>query len=229
MYARPLLDLLLPTACAGCGRWDTPLCEACGNLSSTYPRPHVLEEVGSPAVAALSLGKYDGPLRRIILTAKHDSGARLDTWLYHCGITLGAAAVDRLECAGAVGGEEVCVVPAPSKLRRRWQGMMVTPQVACAVAQTLRAVGVPAQMREVLALRVGQRTQSGRDAQTRRRGRHGAMFLRTPVRQRQAIVVDDVITTGATIRECVRVLESTGVQVPLVLSLAVVKKPQFIG
>ncbi|MDT3767344.1 competence protein ComF [Gleimia hominis] len=226
MYARPLLDLLLPTACAGCGRWDTPLCEACGNLARTHPRPHVLEEVGSPAVAALSLGKYDGPLRRVILTAKHDSGARLDNWLYHCGITLGAAAVERLDWAGSA---QVCVVPAPSKLRRRWQGMMVTPQVARAVAQTLRAMGVQAQMREVLALRVGQRTQSGRDAQTRRRGRHGAMFLRTPVGQRQAIVVDDVITTGATIRECVRVLENSGVQVPLVLSLAVVKKPQLMG
>lgn len=102
-------------------------------------------------------------------------------------------------------GTEVIVVPAPSGWRRRWKGHEVVAPVAAAVARGLRAAGVPARMEPVLARRGGGNHHLSR--QQRRRERSRSVYLRRRYRRAVSsgaqapgvLLVDDVLTTGATL------------------------------
>ncbi len=70
--------------------------------------------------------------------------------------------------------------------------------------------------------------QSHLDAEARRRNRAGTMAVRAAVRERLArrgeevslVVVDDVLTTGSTVREAQRALETSGLPVRAVCVVA---------
>ena len=104
----------------------------------------------------------------------------------------------------------VWVVPAPSSWGRRLRGRQVALPLARGVARGLASVA-PAGLRvcvvDALALRVGAGSQSGKAGAARVVGRMGAMRARVAVPMDAIVIaVDDVVTTGATIREMERAL-----------------------
>ncbi len=127
---RGLVGALLPVQCAGCRAWDEVLCPSCRSLAGGPAHVVSLEGVRG-LLPLVAMGDYDGPLRRIVLAAKHsartdvtdffdEAGARLGTAL---GGVLGvagspAAAVGSLEgratptggSGGGVGGARALVV-----------------------------------------------------------------------------------------------------------------------
>ncbi|HKW92169.1 MAG TPA: ComF family protein [Methylomirabilota bacterium] len=101
------------------------------------------------------------------------------------------------------------LVPVPLHPRRqRERGFNQASLLAHRVG---RALGCPVRD-DVLARAVATQSQASLDASARKANVRGAFRLRRPeeVAGRHVLVVDDVITTGATLTECVHRLEEAG-------------------
>lgn len=221
---RGFVGALLPVQCAGCRAWDEVLCPSCRRHAQAEPIPTVVDGARGD-LPALAMGDYVGSLRRIILAAKHSSRTDLSDFLDEAGARLGTALGGVLGVAGspavAVGSLEgrasssgsavdVWVVPAPSSWRRRLRGRHVALPLARAVARALAAgarPGVRVRVVDAVRLRIGATSQSGKAGAQRTVGRMGSMrALAVPPHGVLVVAVDDVVTTGATIREMERVL-----------------------
>lgn len=202
-----LLNLLVPTACVGCGAWDTPLCSECFAVVDNRHAVRVTRGTRSD-LCGYSLGKYDGALRQIIVTIKHNSSVNLASWLYEAGHQL----------AGAFEPDEpVCVTPVPSGFTRRWRGMLVTPVIGQGVVDGLNARGAVARLVDSLRMPIGTRTQAGSNKHQREQRRHA---LTAEPTTSSHLIVDDVITTGTTIRSAASAVEEAGGQVLGFITLA---------
>ena len=84
---------------------------------------------------------------------------------------------------------------------------------------------------DLLVRRRNTPSQADRDARERRRNVAGAFALneryRPFIRGRRIVLVDDVLTTGATVEACTRVLRLAGAERIDVLTLARVVRPEF--
>ena len=114
---------------------------------------------------------------------------------------------ERKEGLALAKGAEIWIIPAPASWKRRLFGRQVTPALACGLAQGLsRESGVQARVVEAVGLRIGTRSQFGVGGAQRRKAKLGSMRARLPLPEPGRIVlVDDVLTTGATMRELARV------------------------
>ena len=221
---RGLVGALLPVQCAGCRAWDEVLCPSCRSLAGGPAHVVSLEGVRG-LLPLVAMGDYDGPLRGIVLAAKHSARTDVTDFLDEAGARLGTALAGVLGVAGspaaAVGSSEgratptggaveVWVVPAPSSWKRRLRGRQVALPLARAVARALAASarpGVRVQVVDAVRLRVGATSQSGKAGAQRTVGRMGSMrALAVPPPDVLVVAVDDVVTTGATVREMERVL-----------------------
>lgn len=193
--------VLWPRACAGCGASDAAVCGAC---RAALAGPLVRERLGGlPLVAA---AHYGGAARAIVRAAKeHGGGAE--------AAALAAGLARAL--AAAPGGDEAVVVRVPSSregLRRRgFDPVRLVLRRAGVAAPALRRVG-----------REG--TQKGRAAGERRAAARGSLavpaVLARRLRGREVVVVDDVVTTGATALEAVRALRAAGARPVAIAAVA---------
>ena len=221
---RGLIGAILPVQCAGCRAWDEVLCPSCRSLASSPAHVASIDSARGP-LPLVTMGDYDGPLRRIVLAAKHSARTDVTDFLDEAGARLGTALGGVLGVAGspaaAVGSlagrvpstgsaVDVWVVPAPSSWKRRLRGRQVALPLARAVARALAASarpGVRVQVVDAVRLRVGATSQSGKAGAQRTVGRMGSMrALAVPRPDVLVVAVDDVVTTGATVREMERVL-----------------------
>lgn len=194
-------DLLLGAACPGCGRPSRALCPVCA--AAITPRPTVIRT--RPLLVAAS-GEHSGVLRLAIVAWKEEGRTVLLRPLAHL---LAASVVEVTR--GASG--PIALVPVPTTWRSRLaRGADVVDQLARGAAALLRETG--ADVSACPALRVTRRTadQSGLGARARARNLAGAFQLRTGERLggRDLVVIDDIVTTGATLGEAVRALTSAG-------------------
>lgn len=199
---RSLHDLAVPVQCAGCCEWDTALCESCWLVADAEPVLTALDDqLGVPTIPVHSLGKYGGKLRKLILAAKHDPAIDLDLFLKTAGARIGESLLQEPLPA------TVWVVPAPSSWKRRLRRAGITTQISQGVAAALREGGVRASVEEIVALRWGAGSQSSREREQRRRGRSGQIRRKRNILCGIGVIlVDDVLTTGATLREIAAVI-----------------------
>lgn len=228
MSLRPLLDLVLPLECAACHRTGARWCRRCGRALDrlAFPDgPHLVTPhpppPGIPPVYAW--GTYADPLRAAI-TAWKDEGRRDLTrqLLPILGAALAAALAD-----GGYGTAAPLIVPAPSSRRsRRMRGDVPLHELTRLAVAGLALPGlevVPAldELRRV-------RDQAGLATSARRANVSGAFHVRPAaarlVTGRDCIVVDDVMTTGATLVECARALDAAGARQVLGVVIAVPRR-----
>lgn len=175
-------------------------------------QPHVMSPRVDPQVPVFALGRYAGARRAAILALKEHGRTDL------VGPLAGALAigVHRLLSWGIVD-VPLTVVPAPTRrsAARRRGGDPVTRLARAAVAGHPAIAVAPA-----LRMRALVRDSVGLGTTARERNIAGRVLLRRTPPRTEVLIVDDVVTTGATARESVRVLRAAGVRVTAVLTVA---------
>lgn len=207
-----MLDLVLPLQCGGCGRPGTRWCPACAKDLTVKPdEPHVITPRLDPGVPVLSLGRYAGARRRAIVAVKEHGRADLIAPL---ALAL-SHAIGNLLTWGIVEAP-LFIVPAPTRrsAARRRGGDPVARITRCAAAARTGMTVIPA-----LRLKPFTRDSVGLSSADRRRNIAGRVRLATSIAG-SVVVVDDVVTTGATATESVRVLQTDGADVVAVVALA---------
>lgn len=212
-----MLDLILPLECGGCGAPATRWCDACGHeLAAAADRPQVVTPRLDPEVPVFALGRYAGARRQAILALKERGRGDLVAPLARV-LALG---VHRLLTWGLVE-TPLTIVPAPTRrsAARRRGGDPVSRLARAAVAGHPDVTVAP-----VLRIRALARDSAGLGTAARERNIAGRVLLRGgPLIGRpgtEVMVVDDVVTTGATARESVRALRTAGARVAAVLAVA---------
>ncbi len=182
-----LIEVLGPDDCPSCGGprglHGTMVCSQCQPLVPTLLRP--LDPPGSVAWG-FGLGPYEGPLGAMVRRAKYRPDAAACQEL---GRRLADAARGRLPDVDAV-----VFVPVPPRRRMR-RGFDQAELLAAAVARAVDAPLVPA------LRRVRPDEQAGRSHRDRAAAARGAWKLSVSVPSR-VLLVDDVVTTGATAAAC---------------------------
>ena len=228
---RAVVDGVLPPRCLSCGEiveqpdalcsrcWSgitffaPPWCVLCG-----LPFPHPM---GEDAVCgdcarerpiwdqARAVLRYDKNSRRLLLGFKHGdhthSAAAFGQWMQRAGADVLARA-DLL-------------VPVPLHWTRLFQRRY---NQAALLAQAVHAAGGPEVAADWLVRRRRTPVQGHLGPAARERNVRGAFAMRSrrSVAGKHLVVVDDVMTTGATVEECARVLRRAGALSISVLTLA---------
>lgn len=206
-----LLDLVLPLECGGCGRAGAGWCSSCAvDLRAvTFPGPrHTPPSPAPPGMPlVIASGRYAGPLRAAIVAAKDGGRADLRPML----ATLLAPAIE--VAAGAA--PHAVLVPMPSSraaVRRRGEATVV--ELLRHTTPLLRH-GHPVATALVPARQLAD--QAGLDSAARAANLLGAYAVSSRHRAwlagREVVLVDDIVTTGATLTEGARALRAAGAQV----------------
>lgn len=194
--------LLLGACCAGCG---TPGRELCGECRRVLQR-EVTQSVPGLAAPVMVSAQYLGVVRSLILAAKERNGLMLVPVLAE------RLALAVTVLAGMVHpATPLWLVPIPSNPATVAQrGLDFTGSLAATAARRLRVQG--RQVGVVRALRQRRRPadQSGLGVAERYTNLHDAYQSRGRPRPGSVIVIDDVVTTGATMSEALRALAVSG-------------------
>ncbi|BFU46817.1 ComF family protein [Krasilnikovia sp. MM14-A1004] len=219
-----LADLVLPSACAGCGAERVPLrlgtcadCVVALEVLTPYPAVPVPPPRGMPPCTAV--GPYAGPLRGVLLAYKEKGRHRLARPL---GALLAGAVAAAAVRAGAATGTPLLLVPVPSTAAaaRRRHGDHLARLAGHAVRR-LRAAGWHAELAR--PLRAAPRPDSADlDAAARAAVAESSLRIkgtRIGISQRRStmrgtlVVVDDIVTTGATLAAVATRLTEANMQV----------------
>lgn len=194
-----LLDLVYPPRCALCRRFltekETGVCRFCRKKYEGTSVRRELEHV-SFCVAPF---RYEGQVRESILRYK-----------FHGLTAYGAAYADFLaKCIdeSGISCDSITWVPL-SRRRLRSRGYDQARILAEATAERL---GLPCE--GLLEKRVDTRPQSGMgDAGRRRENAKGVYACCAPekVAGKRVLLIDDIVTTGATLSECALTLKKAG-------------------
>lgn len=205
-------DLLLGSACPGCLAAAWGLCPVCREQVTNH-RPALTRPDPCPPgfPRTVTSAPYDRVLRGAISAHKERQALGLTPFLGE-RLAMSVQALLSLE-ADRARGRRIAVVPVPSAAAAvRARGYDATWALARVAARRLGGRH-PLVARRVLAQRRGVGDQAGRTAAERSTNlRHGLVLRR--VRPPELVVlVDDLVTTGASLTEAARVLAAAGVPV----------------
>lgn len=202
------LATLVPVDCPGCGASAIGACAACRAAvrAGCEPWSGVFDSRAGPLpISAAS--SYEGTPKALLAALKErgrtDAAAPLGALLR---VALAVHAATPHETAPDARGDAsgTLLVPVPSRpAATRRRGFVPIELIVRAASGRL----VPAR---VLEVRGGTRDQAGLDRDERRTNLEGAMRSRTRLDGRRVLLVDDVVTTGATLREAARAAAAAG-------------------
>lgn len=178
-------------ACLRCGVNLTADSDAvCGQCQQTPP-------FFDRTVAAFS---YEEPVRHLIQGLKFHRR-------YAYGRVLGALLADRL--AQCLARQPDCIIPVPlHTLRYRERGFNHATEIAREISRRFR---LPIDLKTACRSRATQ-PQVGLSAEERRNNIRRAFRIMRPCPARHVAILDDVVTTGATVNDLAKLLKNHGVE-----------------
>lgn len=239
MLLRPLLDLLFPPLCHACkgaippaganessprplicadclGKISfisSPLCTVCGAPFATVCGDHACGAclTHPPFHTCRSAAVLGGPLQELIHRFKYGDKP-------HLGEPLGLLACQTLAEFMREAAPD-CVVPVPlHKKRLRQRGYNQSQLIGEVLGRRLKVPQVVGNLRRLR----WTESQTGLDAGDRATNVRGAFAVREPaaLAGRRVLLVDDVLTTGSTMRACVDALREADVAVVAAVTVA---------
>lgn len=195
-----LLDLVLPRSCAGCDLAGVGLCPGCRAALAQPPRwtrPRPCPPGLPPLTTAAD---YAGPVRAVLLAHKEHGRLLLVR-------PLGAALAGAVALLAPPPLAVLVPVPsAPAAVRARGHDHARRLAREAARRSGLRA-------RPLLVPQRAVADQAGLDAPSRVANLAGALGARGRLDGLVVVIVDDVVTTGATLVEAARALRAAGAHV----------------
>ena len=224
----PLLAMSRLPVCYTClakiQSFNSPVCARCGEILTIGNAQACTACVQAPPpfVAALAIGPYDGALRGVIHLLKYNAVRPAAQML---GRELGRILTEN----AARIGDKPLILPVPlHRAKDRDRGFNQAEEIANAVK---RVTGFAID-RHVLVRKRPTVSQTGMTAHQRRENVRGAFVLRKRgldiVKGRNVVLIDDVMTTGATAAECTRVLLRAGAKQVLVATAARVTRATHV-
>lgn len=218
-----MLDWVFPPTCAGCGRWGERLCsdcllqievlpaDLCPKCSQPSPQRRICDSCLNdppPWQACRSWAAYRGPLRKAIRRLKYKNDLGLCEPLSQHLVQL------IHEQAWPVDS----IIPVPlNPHRRRMRGYNQSTFLAYALALQTGMPYLPG----ALVRTKNTRSQVGLFAEERHRNLDAAFLAKADlVSGRNVLLLDDVMTTGATLRNAARALLQGGASQVFALTLA---------
>ena len=229
-----LLDAVLPHRCLGCAEMingDASLCAACWRQLTLigppicrhcgYPLPQVVAADPLCGECAAQPPVYD----RARAALRYDDGSR--------GVILRFKHADRTDIVQTFGrlmtqaGQELfdesdLIVPVPL---HRWRLLQRGYNQAAMLAHTLRRATGIAMVPDAIQRTLATVSQQGLSGDQRLRNITSSAFRlhpwhRSKIADKRVLLIDDVLTTGATITACTRVLRAGGAHSVNILTLA---------
>jgi ComF family protein len=189
------LGIVLPVHCAGCRSIGSAICDRCSVLLAGESR--IVRENCGGLPSLVALGPYCGALRAMVLAIKF-RGAR------SVGFQIGR------RLASIIPWRFEAIVPVPlHRSRQRERGFNQAAEIARGIAALHR---MPELDDALIRCRPTQ-PQSRLDSLARSANVLGAFALGPQARAlsgRRVLLVDDVITTGATARACAALIREAG-------------------
>lgn len=223
-----VLDVIIPPACLLCGAYDRePVCSGCWTRAKPIVGPYCKkcglpiglqdrEEIQSPYLCyecrqrvwhfdrAREAFVFEGPVRKSVHMMKYNGRFGLAAWL---GQKMMMVLQDRIK---NIDREKTVMVPVPlSSDRLREREFNHAFYLAKPIS---RITGIPL-CPSILIRKRGSKPQVGLRPKERWANVRGTFHINRPerVKGKHVILVDDVLTTGATVNECARTLKKAGV------------------
>ena len=209
MVASTALDLALPAVCSGCGHEGEPLCTACLPALEARLQLPGGTPIGLPADLPAPLlqlewcASFSGPVRAALHDLKYSGERRLAR-------PLGQAVARRWQ---RVGEGATLVVPVPVHAEReRRRGYDQAALIAAVAARELGLPCIRVLVREratIAQFELGREERAANVAGAFR-PRRPEQAARAAISGRWILLVDDVVTTGATLAACAAALVAAG-------------------
>jgi len=219
-----VLELLFPTRCVSCGASGKLLCESCLARLKSLDKLYCVV-CGKPAVGGfthpgcatrytpervLSAFWYRGPAKKAIKTLKYKR-------VWTLAKLLSQLLVEDLEEKGVSFGVEAVIIPVPLAFWRRGKrGFNQAELLAKTLGERLNL-----SVKTNLLERAKETpSQTGLTRKERAKNVKGAFKVQRELRREDLLLVDDILTTGETVRECARILKKAGAGQVWVLTFA---------
>lgn len=214
VYGRRLFAALLPPACTLCGAategallcapctadlpWNTAACPGCALPSAQAALCPACQQRPRAFDAAHAAFVLAAPVQQGIHALKYQAQ-------FFQAPLLAAAAASRLRLRDAPLPQ--LLIPVPLHWRRQWsRGYNQSLQLARVLGKDL---GIAVDAGAARRLRATQ-DQIGQSAAQRRKNLHGAFAVSSRLAGLHVALVDDVMTTGATLEELARACKAAG-------------------